>query len=122
MRFTQDSSSTLYLIRGYGAGEIKINDQSYRGAMLVSGNILKHEPEIRTLDALLGFDTGKVLALEPELVLLGTGTRQEFPRPEYGAKYLQAGIGFEVMDTGAACRTYNVLIGEQRRVAALLLA
>jgi uncharacterized protein len=122
MRFTQDSGSTLYLIRGYGGGEIKINDQNYRGAVLVSSNTLVHEPEIQTLEALLQFDAARVLALEPELVLLGTGLRQEFPHPEYGAKYLQSGIGFEVMDTGAACRTYNVLIAEQRRAAALLLA
>ena len=122
MRFTQDSSSARYLIRGYGEGEIKINDQSYRGAVLVSANSLRHEPTIRSLDALLELDTGSVLKLEPELVLLGTGAHQEFPRPQFGATFLKAGIGFEVMDTGAACRTYNVLIGEQRRVAALLLA
>ncbi|HEY2683600.1 MAG TPA: MTH938/NDUFAF3 family protein [Steroidobacteraceae bacterium] len=122
MRFTQDSSSTLYLIRGYGAGEIIINDQGYRGAVLVSGNVLKHEPDVVTLEALLKVDPDSVLALDPELVLLGTGARQEFPHPQYGAKYLKAGVGFEVMDTGAACRTYNVLIAEQRRAAALLLA
>jgi uncharacterized protein len=54
--------------------------------------------------------------------LLGTGARQIFPAPSYGAQFLRAGIGFEVMDTGAACRTFNVLVAEQRRVAALLLA
>ncbi len=61
------------------------------------------------------------LALEPELVLLGTGERQIFPAASVGAQFLRAGIGFEVMDTGAACRTFNVLVGEKRRVAALLL-
>jgi len=45
-----------------------------------------------------------------------------FPAAAFGAQFLRAGIGFEVMDTGAACRTYNVLVGEQRRVVALLLA
>ena len=122
MRFTQDSSSALYLIRGYGAGEIKINDRSYRGAVLVSATFLKHEPDIQTLEALLKLDAASVLKLEPELVLLGTGAHQEFPHPEYAAMFLKAGVGFEVMDTGAACRTYNVLIGEQRRAVALLLA
>ena len=122
MRFTQDSGSARYLIRGYGAGEIKINDQSYRGAVLVSGNFLKHEPEIRSLEALLKIDAGTLLELDPELVILGTGARQEFPPAHYGATFLKAGIGFEVMDTGAACRTYNVLIAEQRRAAAWLLA
>ena len=62
-----------------------------------------------------------MLALEPELVLLGTGVRQQVPGAEFGAQFLRAGIGFEVMDTGAACRTFNVLVAERRRVAALLL-
>ena len=52
----------------------------------------------------------------PELVLLGTGARQIFPAAVFGAQFLRAGIGFEVMDTGAACRTFNVLVAEQRRV------
>jgi len=59
--------------------------------------------------------------LEPELVLVGTGHRQEFPAAAFGAHFLKSGIGFEVMDTGAACRTFNVLVSEQRHVVALLL-
>jgi uncharacterized protein len=55
-------------------------------------------------------------------VLLGTGARQIFPVSSYGAQFLRVGVGFEVMDTGAACRTFNVLVAEHRRVAALLLA
>ena len=63
-----------------------------------------------------------VRALEPELILVGTGARQIFPAPAFAAQFLRAGIGVEIMDTGAACRTYNVLVAEQRRVVALLLA
>jgi len=55
------------------------------------------------------------------VVLLGTGRRQTFPAAEFGARFLQSGIGFEVMDTGAACRTFNILVSEHRRVVALLL-
>jgi uncharacterized protein len=54
-------------------------------------------------------------------VLVGTGVRQVFPAAEFAAQFLRAGIGLEVMDTGAACRTFNVLLTEQRRVVALLL-
>ena len=64
----------------------------------------------------------RALAVDPEVLLLGTGARQIFAPPEFGARFLRKGIGFEVMDTGAACRTYNVLAGEQRRVVAVLLA
>jgi len=59
--------------------------------------------------------------MAPELVILGTGRRQRFPRTELIAPLVRAGIGWEVMDTGAACRTFNVLVAEGRRVAAALL-
>ena len=59
--------------------------------------------------------------LDPEIVLLGTGPRQIFPAASFRAQFLSAGIGIEVMDTGAACRTFNVLVSEQRRVVALLM-
>lgn len=62
-----------------------------------------------------------VLMLQPEIVLLGTGERQVFPAPEIGATVQRAGVGFEVMNTRAACRTYNVLVQEGRRVAAALI-
>ncbi len=87
----------------------------------MSALALIEEPEIRTLAQFVAIDHSRVLALEPELVLLGTGTRQSFPDPAFGASFLRAGIGFEVMDTGAACRTFNVLVAEQRRVVAMLL-
>jgi uncharacterized protein len=62
-----------------------------------------------------------VLALKPQIILLGTGERQVFPASAIGAAIQAAGIGFEVMDTRAACRTYNVLVQEGRRVAAALI-
>lgn len=122
MRFTQDLSSGLNLIRAYDGGELRINEHIYRGAVILSASTLLSQPQIQRLDELIGIDVAQILALEPELVLLGTGERQSFPAPSFGAQFLRAGIGFEVMDTGAACRTFNVLVAEQRRVVALLLA
>jgi uncharacterized protein len=127
MRFTRDASSGINFIRGYGSGELRINDTVYRGAVIVSAAALLNEPHVATFEALLsdelsGAETARVMALDPEVVLLGTGPRQIFPPAEFGARFLRKGIGFEVMDTGAACRTYNVLVAEQRRVVAVLLA
>jgi uncharacterized protein len=62
-----------------------------------------------------------VLSLDPELVLLGTGARQQFPAMELLSRFHRAQIGVEVMDTAAACRTFNILIAEGRHVAAALL-
>jgi uncharacterized protein len=122
MRFTQDSSSGINVIRAYASGELRINENIYRGAVILSASTAIAEPNIQNLDDLVAIDVSRVLALEPEVVLLGTGARQTFPAPSFGAQFLRAGIGFEVMDTGAACRTFNVMVGERRRVAALLLA
>jgi uncharacterized protein len=121
MRFTQDSSSASNLIRGYGAGEIKINEQVFKGPVIVSAQTVAPAPSISDAGQLDASHAALVLAHEPELVLLGTGARQTFPAPQFGARFLQAGVGFEVMDTGAACRTFNVLVSEQRRVVALLM-
>ncbi len=121
MRFTQEPSSAINVIRAYGGGELRINDATYRGAVILSASTAQSEPNIENLDELIAIDLSRVLVLEPELVLLGTGERQIFPAASFGAQFLRAGIGFEVMDTGAACRTFNVLVGEKRRVVGLLL-
>jgi uncharacterized protein len=126
MRFTRDASLGINLIRSYGGGELHINDTVYRGALVVSAAALFNEPHLITFDALLsdevwGADASRILALDPEVVLLGTGARQIFPPAAFGARLMRKSIGVEIMDTGAACRTYNVLVAEQRRVVAVLL-
>jgi len=121
MRFTQDSTSNVNVVRGYARGELKINDEVFRESVLVTAAATQTLAGLGDVAALTQEHAGRILAHEPEVVLLGTGQRQVFPSPAFGARFLQAGIGFEVMDTGAACRTYNVLVTEQRRVVALLL-
>jgi uncharacterized protein len=121
MRFTEDSTSGINVIRAYGNGELRVNEHAYRGAVILSAATVIADANVHNLDALIAMDVSRTLGLEPELVLLGTGARQIFPAPSFGAQFLRAGIGFEVMDTSAACRTFNVLVGEHRRVAAILL-
>jgi uncharacterized protein len=121
MRFTQDSTSAARLIRAYADGELRINEDTYRESVIVSASSVLSVAEIRDVSDLLGFDPSRIFALGPELVLLGTGRRQIFPAASFRAQFLSAGVGFEVMDTGAACRTFNVLVAEQRSVVALLM-
>jgi uncharacterized protein len=121
MRFAQDSTSGINVIRAYGNGELRVNESVYRGAVILSAATVIADANIHNLDDLVAWGCARTLALEPELVLLGTGARQTFPAVSIGAQFLRAGIGFEVMDTSAACRTFNVLVGEQRRAAAMLL-
>jgi uncharacterized protein len=121
MQITQDSGSGVNFIRAYGAGELRINQDSYSGTIILSASSIVAQPNIRAVEDLATLDVALILKLEPELLLLGTGTRQIFPSAAFGAQFMRAGVGFEVMDTGAACRTFNVLVGEKRRVVALLL-
>jgi uncharacterized protein len=121
MRFIQDSSSSVNVIRGYGRGELRINDEIFRDTVIVAASAKRTVAALADVADLTSEHAARILEHEPEVVLIGTGHRQVFPVPAFGAQFLRAGIGFEVMDTGAACRTYNVLVGEQRRVVALLM-
>jgi len=121
MRFTQDSTSASNLVRAYGSGELRVNDNVYRSTIIVSASAVQAAPDIRSMEDLAALDPSRILSQGPELVLLGAGPRQIFPAASFRAQFLSAGIGFEVMDTGAACRTFNVLVAEQRPVVALLM-
>jgi uncharacterized protein len=121
MRFTQDSTSGVNLIRAYRAGEIRINEAVYQDAVILSASAILNEPGLHRVSDLNAEHSARILELDPELVLLGTGQHQTFPHPSFSAQFLRLGIGFEVMDTGAACRTFNVLVSEQRRVVGILL-
>ena len=121
MKFTQDSSPGLNVIRGYGDGELRINGETFHSAMIVGPSSLRAEAASLSVADLNLEHIARIREFEPELVLLGTGRRQIFPPASFSAEFLRAGIGFEVMDTGAACRTFNVLVSEQRRVVGLLL-
>jgi uncharacterized protein len=121
MRFTQDSGASANLVRSYGDGELRINDEVYRSAIIVSASKVRAAPDIGSVEDLARLDPSRILEFDPEVVLVGTGQRQIFPAASFRAPYLRAGIGIEVMDTGAACRTFNVLVAEQRPVVALLM-
>ncbi len=121
MRLTQNLSGNVNRIRAYSTPEIIINDQSINSAVIVDAHNIQIEPGLRELSDLKAAHITYVLTLNPELVILGSGMQQIFPAAQWSNQFLSAGVGFEVMDTGAACRTFNVLIGEFRRVVAILI-
>ncbi|HUX72839.1 MAG TPA: MTH938/NDUFAF3 family protein [Steroidobacteraceae bacterium] len=121
MRFTQDLTPGVNVVRSYAAGEFRIGDRLIKGGVIVSAGEILVEPQMRVVEDLAEAHAKRVLSLQPEVVLLGTGARQVFPAPAFAAHFLRAGIGFEVMDSGAACRTFNVLVAERRRAVAVLL-
>ncbi len=121
MKFSEDPSEGGYLVQQYAVGRFVINDREITESLIVSPQrIIPQWPALSAL-ALTAADLDPVLALGPEIILLGTGATQVFPPWEIFAEAFRRGIGVEVMDTGAACRTYNLLMSEGRRVAAALI-
>ncbi len=120
MKLTDDSIGALQLVRAYSPGEIRVGEQTLRQSCLLRADKIIAQWRPQRIDELTTDDLESIFALEPEIVVLGTGSRQRFPASALLAKVLSRGIGCEVMDTGAACRTYNVLVSEDRRVVAAL--
>jgi uncharacterized protein len=122
MRLTDDRTAGAFLVRSYAPGELRVGDAVLRRSCLISAERLIDDWRPQTLAELSDADLEPVFALQPEIVVLGSGERQRFPDTRLLAAILARGVGCEVMDTGAACRTYNVLVSESRRaVAALFL-
>lgn len=120
MKLTDDKIAGINLIRSYAPGEVRIGETVIRSSCLVSSDQLQ-DWRPQTVADLSVADFDAVLAMKPELVVIGSGPRQQFPAPEILGSVLAKGIGCEVMDTGAACRTYNILASEGRTVVAALL-
>jgi uncharacterized protein len=120
MKLTLASRSQNY-IRAYEAGEIRLATQVLRTNCLIAPEQVIEHWTSSTVDTLTVADLQGIFALKPEVVILGTGMRQQFPAAAVRAAFLAREIGFEAMDLGAACRTFNVLLSEDRRVVAALL-
>jgi uncharacterized protein len=112
--------ATYNTITGYGEGYVQVNSQRYESSLIVMAEkVLSWSAS--DFSGLKNEDFEKLKSLAPEIVLLGTGPTQRFPHPSLTAALTAAGIGVEVMDLKAACRTYNILAAEERKVAAALL-
>ena len=146
MQFNLDNTPDSYTIRSYAPGKALINLPVYmidssndadadadlpaptrisqititRSAIVTPHQLIDDWPP-QTLDELDARHIDALAELDPEIVLLGCGERLRWPDPALTAPLLECGIGVEIMDTGAACRTFNILISERRNVAAALL-
>ena len=121
MKFTLDRPGTLHVVRGYVPGQLRIGEREFGRSVIVSAQTLVEDWRPQYIGELTAADLEPVLALRPQVLLLGSGPRQVFPARDLLAQLYAARVGFEIMDTGAACRTYNVLVAEGRAVAAALI-
>jgi uncharacterized protein len=120
VQFTLEPPSQANLIRSYSASELRIGAQRITGSCIVSASVLISPWEPQSFADLTVAHLEALFALEPELALLSTGPTQRFASQEVRAAFALRRVGLEVMELGAACRTFNVLVQEERRVAAAL--
>ena len=121
MKLHSDPQSSQNTITGYGIGFIEVNKTPYSQALIVQpdGEVMVWPVE-ESLD--LTEDHFSIISgLQPELVIIGTGKKQVFLNPKILQPLIKAKIGFEMMDSQAACRTYNILMGEGRKVLAAII-
>lgn len=121
MKLHLSKPAGLNLFTSYGAGYVLVNGARHEHSLIVLPDRLIDTWPVQSFDGLTAEHIGALVPLECEVVLLGTGARIRFPRPEVLRPLVEASIGVEVMDIAAACRTYNILVAEDRRVAAALI-
>jgi uncharacterized protein len=121
VKLHRESATSLNTFTGYGEGYVKVNDERFEKSVVVLPERVIADWAPASFDALTADHLALLVDLEREIILLGTGARLRFPRPEILKPLIQAGIGVEVMDVQAACRTYNILMAEERKIAAALV-
>ena len=121
MKFEREQVEGRNSFTGYGEGYVEINRARHAASLVVNAERLVTDWPVTSIEGLGADHMAAIVELRPEIVLLGTGASLRFPGPALLAPLYKAGIGVEVMDTPAACRTYNILLGEGRNVVAAVI-
>ena len=122
MELTLHKPGDHNFIRSVGRDGIKVKDEIYRDSLIVSADKLIPDWPVRSMKDITAAHFRAVMDMRPEVVLLGTGKKQAFLPPEIMMSFYSEGIGVEAMTTEAACRTFNVLLSEDRNAVAALIA
>lgn len=121
MQLVEEKPDFEFFLRRADGQSARVNERVLTASFIIAPNELVEAWSPRDIAMLDAKAMLAVLALAPEVVILGTGGQQAFPHPEVMAACLQRGIGIECMANAAAARTYDVLAGEGRRVVAAFL-
>jgi uncharacterized protein len=121
MSLTLDENNATYQIRAYQPGRIQVNDRLFHTSIIIAPEKLIEFWRPQKISDLLASDFSIILPFRPAILLVGTGAKLQFPPIATYGDLMNQGIGVEVMDTHAACRTYNALAAEGREVVAALI-
>jgi len=120
MKLTLEARPQGNLIRSYSTTEVRVAELRLHSSCIITADTVIADWEPASFAELSVVHLEKVFALRPEVVLLGTGPVQRFAPRAVRSAFAERGVGLEAMDLGAACRTFNVLVQEERSVAAAL--
>ncbi len=118
MKFSEDKINRGYYVTGYEHNIILVNGDAKTSSFIISDDQLIENWSPSHIDELRSHHLDALIELQPELVLIGTGEVLKFPSISHYACLIQRNIGVEIMDSAAACRTYNILLNEGRKVVA----
>lgn len=121
MKLHHSSPSGLKIFTACGSGYVEVNGTHYERPIVVTPERVLDDWPPQSFEALSESHFDYLVAVLPEIILLGTGSHQRFPHPRLYHKLTDAGIAVEPMNTAAACRTYNILASEGRKVLAAIL-
>lgn len=121
MKLNSAHPGSTKLFTGYEDDHVMVSRERFDTSIVVMAEDVRTDWEVANFDALNEAHFEYFLALQPEVLLLGTGAQQRFAHPRLYRKLTNAGIGVECMTTPAACRTYNILVEEDRKVIAAIL-
>ncbi|MCK5002645.1 MAG: Mth938-like domain-containing protein [Gammaproteobacteria bacterium] len=121
MKFAEADPNEGYFISSYDENTLQVNGKNFNSSLIIASKQLKTDWSPRSIETLKADDFTAIIQLKPELVIIGTGNKLTFPPVETYAELIKLGVGVEFMDTGAACRTYNILTGEGRHVVCGLI-
>ncbi|AKJ94892.1 MULTISPECIES: Mth938-like domain-containing protein [Thioalkalivibrio] len=121
MLFSEVTSEDSYIVTGYESGRVGINQIAHSRSLIVRPHELRTDWPVDSVEQLGVDHLQAILDAPPEVLLIGTGTVQQFPDRAVWRHLRSQGLGVEIMDTAAACRTYNLIMAEGRDVAAALI-
>lgn len=121
MKLHLNRTEGVYLIDAYGDDHVQVNGRRHEASLILLPDRLIADWPVRAYDALVEADYLGLAEHRPEILLVAVAGSQPVPRPRLYARLLAQGIGVETMQLGAACRTYNVLVGEGRRALAAII-
>ena len=121
MPLSEDIVTSRHRFTSYGPASVTVNEVVYRQSLVLTANEIHNPWAVSSIEDLNPESLAPVLETQPAVVLLGTGERQHFPDARTFALFGERGIGLEVMDNGALCRTFNILVAEDRAVTAAVI-